>query len=443
MDEEKTSTQLSPETIDSLMEAFPSRSYMFDPGRTALSKMNFDLLKNKTLTGYALAALGITVPREWEIFSEYDRYLLEALARGMHSSWNRTKSINQELVYGATMIAQMESRGVPKRKIKFVSGPTEMLALLEHSDYERQCWDVFEGGDIIAGSRKRRTTADQWSAEAGWRDRSRTVFAREQAWWSSNNEAEAMASLVQDISVRGIKFAWDNPNDLMATFCHAWTVVTEPKRMNPLRIEDALNWGQFEDFGPRSTIIICDYPTVLKTDERRRAHCDDGPALEYGDGSKFYAWHGVKLEQRHIERNYTYDDILKEPNSEVRRAMVELYGAERYIKDSKATCKQQDKYGKLWAMPVDPRPQIDNSLRRFGVRESVFWEGATINPTANQWRQEQEQIVFVEVLNSTPEPDGSTKTYYLRVPPRTKTAKAGIAWTFGQTEEDYEPIQQT
>ncbi|WP_442810207.1 DUF6745 domain-containing protein [Streptomyces sp. W16] len=32
---------------------------------------------------------------------------------------------------------------------------------------------------------------------------------------------------------------------------------------------------------------------------------------------------------------------------------------------------------------------------------------------------------MVEVLNSTPEPDGTHRTYWLRVPPSTRTARAG------------------
>ena len=38
---------------------------------------------------------------------------------------------------------------------------------------------------------------------------------------------------------------------------------------------------------------------------------------------------------------------------------------------------------------------------------------------------------MVEVVNSTPEPDGSRKTYFLRVPPTIGTAREAVAWTFG------------
>src|SRR6266436_180030 len=38
-------------------------------------------------------------------------------------------------------------------------------------------------------------------------------------------------------------------------------------------------------------------------------------------------------------------------------------------------------------------------------------------------------IVLVHVTNSTPEPDGSRRRYFLRVPPEVKTARAAVAWT--------------
>jgi hypothetical protein len=54
-----------------------------------------------------------------------------------------------------------------------------------------------------------------------------------------------------------------------------------------------------------------------------------------------------------------------------------------------------------------------------------------------------EPIVIVKVLNSTPEADGSTKNYFLRVPPEIRTAKEAVAWTFGMSGEEYSPLRET
>lgn len=89
--------------------------------------------------------------------------------------------------------------------------------------------------------------------------------------------------------------------------------------------------------------------------------------------------------------------------------MIERFGQERFLRESGAQKINSDDWGTLW------RKEIKND----------------------------EPVVMVEVLNSTPEPDGEFKTYFLRVPPTTKTAREAIAWSFDKTEDEYEPIVQT
>ncbi len=52
-------------------------------------------------------------------------------------------------------------------------------------------------------------------------------------------------------------------------------------------------------------------------------------------------------------------------------------------------------------------------------------------------------LVMVEVVNSTPEPDGRFKHYWLRVPPAVGTAREGVAWSFGMAAEKYAPQLET
>ena len=59
------------------------------------------------------------------------------------------------------------------------------------------------------------------------------------------------------------------------------------------------------------------------------------------------------------------------------------------------------------------------------------------------WRRQDEPLVVVEVQNSTPESDGSRKTYFLRVPPQTQTAREGVAWTFGMSRDEYAPRRES
>ncbi|WP_307718768.1 DUF6745 domain-containing protein [Nocardia grenadensis] len=49
----------------------------------------------------------------------------------------------------------------------------------------------------------------------------------------------------------------------------------------------------------------------------------------------------------------------------------------------------------------------------------------------------------MEVVDSTPNPTVAGRTCWLRVPPTTRTAREGVAWAFGVSEADYEPLVQT
>lgn len=53
-------------------------------------------------------------------------------------------------------------------------------------------------------------------------------------------------------------------------------------------------------------------------------------------------------------------------------------------------------------------------------------------------------LMLLRVRNSTPEPDGSFRSYLLRVPPTCRTAREAAAWTFGfEDSRDYRPEIET
>lgn len=54
-----------------------------------------------------------------------------------------------------------------------------------------------------------------------------------------------------------------------------------------------------------------------------------------------------------------------------------------------------------------------------------------------------ELFKVVRVINSSPEPDGSFKPYYLRVPNFICTPREAVAWTFGLSEHEYSPLLET
>jgi hypothetical protein len=54
-----------------------------------------------------------------------------------------------------------------------------------------------------------------------------------------------------------------------------------------------------------------------------------------------------------------------------------------------------------------------------------------------------EPIRIVEVVNATPDEDGSSRHYFLRVPPSVGTAQEAVAWTFGLGASEYVPVRES
>jgi hypothetical protein len=146
-------------------------------------------------------------------------------------------------------------------------------------------------------------------------------------------------------------------------------------------------------------------------------HNASGPALR-SDVENLYFWHGVLVPAFAVTRPewITLKHIADEDNAEVRRILIERYGMSRYLIDSGARKVAEDEFGELYSSDIP----------------------------------NDEPLVMVKVLNSTPEPDGSYKPYFLRVhpelrpllndglgDPQTPTPLNAIASTFGMTGDKY------
>ena len=89
-------------------------------------------------------------------------------------------------------------------------------------------------------------------------------------------------------------------------------------------------------------------------------------------------------------------EIIGIPNSEVRRAVIELIGYEKLVETANILDESED--GELLEIPL----------------------------------AEDENIILVHVKDPS-----TDREYYLRVPPKMKTAKQARAWTFGFDEADF------
>jgi hypothetical protein len=90
--------------------------------------------------------------------------------------------------------------------------------------------------------------------------------------------------------------------------------------------------------------------------------------------------------------------LARTRNLELRLLLVDRIGFERLLDIAGSEVIAQDDFGKLWYCEL---------------------------------RIDDEPLCVVEVVNSTPEADGTYRRYLLRVPPASRTAREAVAWTFG------------
>jgi hypothetical protein len=160
----------------------------------------------------------------------------------------------------------------------------------------------------------------------------------------------------------------------------------------------------------RHVCWLSERPRVVHHDARGRLHCANGPAVCYADGWSAYAWKGVLVPGWIIERPefVTVRTIAAAQDPQIRRCMIDVLTPERFIATGGAYRVSQDEVGVLW-------------------RQRWRWEA---------W-------AAVEVVNGTPEPDGTCKHYFLQVPANMRSAREAVAWTYGLPEQRYRPVVRT
>lgn len=151
---------------------------------------------------------------------------------------------------------------------------------------------------------------------------------------------------------------------------------------------------------------LSDRHDVLEVDALGRLHSAAGPAVRYRDDWCFFAWKGVEVPAwmiLHPERIQAYL-VERERNPVIRHCMIEIMTPRRYIESGAPSRFAVDDVGTLWR---------------------------------KQWLDWRDAWAAVEVINGTPEPDGTRKHYFLQVPPDMRTPTEAVAWTYGINAKRY------
>ncbi|HET6943340.1 MAG TPA: hypothetical protein VFH89_14385, partial [Sphingomicrobium sp.] len=143
-----------------------------------------------------------------------------------------------------------------------------------------------------------------------------------------------------------------------------------------------------------SCIVVAGRPQT-KWDDQRRLHCEDGPAIDFGDGCEVYSWHGVKVPKEWItDRDITPQQALTWEDMEQRRAACEILGWNTILQQLGGV-----------TIDKDDDPQV----------------GELIRVTIPEIGEEQ----FLRVTC------GTGRQFALPVPPDMRSALQANAWTFG------------
>ncbi|MBB6345663.1 hypothetical protein FHU36_002172 [Nonomuraea muscovyensis] len=178
-------------------------------------------------------------------------------------------------------------------------------------------------------------------------------------------------------------------------------------------------WWPFLDF-----VMLCPRPAELHVEQAgegpwatHRPHRADGPAARWADGFRVYFWHGTHVPQAVIDDTLTADEILREPNAEIRRCAIERRGWDRFIAEARLA-----QVGPAVPDPGNP----GQTLTLHDVPEGIY-------------------TTHVRVLlctNGTVERDGTRRRFGLTVPAECTDPLEAAAWTYGLTSVQYATAQR-
>jgi len=164
-----------------------------------------------------------------------------------------------------------------------------------------------------------------------------------------------------------------------------------------------------------SLVFATDRQSEIHFDTEDRLHSGTGPALAWRDGHALYAWHGLKVPKEAVTGEWSTDDILRQSNTEVRRAAIEIRGWDRFIEEADLN---------IAAGPVDDPGNPGQTLTLYDIPRQIYGEPVRVLLCAN----------------GTIEKDGSRRRFGLTVPAEISDPVEAAAW---MEDDPNHPVRMT
>lgn len=170
-------------------------------------------------------------------------------------------------------------------------------------------------------------------------------------------------------------------------------------------------------------VVVSERPSALHLERvggrapahTQRLHRTDGPAAEWPDGYRVHVVHGTVVPADLVEGGWSLGAIHRHPNSEVRRAAIELIGWAEYIQRAG------------WRL-VATAPDPGNPPHELALYEDP--------------RRRLRDVRVLVMTNGSPDRAGALRRHAETVPDTIDDPVAAAAWQYGCTVEVYRQLRR-
>lgn len=237
---------------------------------------------------------------------------LDELQARFAAACDLKQTVNRDKISAALREWAREIGAPVETRVVFVSSSGEMLTAARDAT-------------AATAARAARAARDAWAARAA-RDAT--------AAWAARDARDAW-----DARDASFEVSW-----LAITAIGAVSINYDKTARIWLPLLSAFEAGAYAFLMTDAEIFVSTIPTIVKTDNERRLHCEAGPAFKWLDDIEDHYWHGAHVPAKWIvdRANVTTAEVFAEANAETRRAGCEIIGWDRVLSSIDAKLLDDD-----------------------------------------------------------------------------------------------------